>query len=71
MEEGGDDFIFVMSVSGNLQAQPMGDFYGAMAGLVEVQYQPNSAIAWSEMAFDPNFPDGDLLPGVRAYIIRN
>jgi hypothetical protein len=66
-----DDFIFVMSVSGDLQAQPHGTFYGAMAGLVEILYQPNSEIQWHELQSNLNFPQGDPIPGVRSYIIQD
>ena len=66
-----DDFIFVMSVSGNLQGQPHGQFYGAMAGLVEILYQPNSEIHWHELEHDLNFPQGDPIPGVRSYVIKD
>jgi len=67
-----DDFIFVMSVDGNLQAQPNGDFYGSMAGMVEILYQPNSTITWRPYDhLDLNFPMGSVTTGIRAYIIRN
>ncbi|UCG82713.1 MAG: hypothetical protein JSW38_11090 [Dehalococcoidia bacterium] len=66
-----DDFIFVMSIIGDLTAQPQGEFTGAMAGAIEVQYQPGSTITWSENSGGLNFPDGDVLPGIKSYIIRN
>jgi hypothetical protein len=66
-----DDFIFVMSVSGELQAQPNGTFYGAMAGLVEIMHQPGSIIQWHELQSNLNFPQGDPIPGVRSYIIKD
>jgi len=72
VQSGPDDFVFVMSVGGNLQAQPGGDFYGAMAGLVEILYQPNSTIRWRPYSiYDLNFPEGEPLPGIRSYIIRD
>jgi hypothetical protein len=72
VQSGPDDFIFVMSVSGELQAQPHGDFYGAMAA-ADIQIQPGSAIKWRECSTDELafFPVGEALPGIRAYIIRN
>ena len=71
VQSGPDDFVFILSVNGNLQAQPGGDFYGAMAGLVEITSQPGSTIHWREYLIDDlNFPEGDPLPGIRAYIIR-
>ena len=72
MQSDEDDFVFVMSVDGNLQAQPSGDFYGSMAGMVEVLYQPGSTITWrSYDHLNLNFPTGSVTPGIRAYIIRN
>lgn len=72
VESGPNDFVFVMSVSGNLQAQPQGEFYGAMAGLVEILYQPGSTIHWRDPeGIGLNFPEGDPMPGIRGYIIRD
>jgi len=72
VQSGPDDFVFIMSISGNLHAQPQGAFYGAMAGLVEILYQPGSTVWWREHSMDSlNFPLGEPLPGIRAYIIRN
>ncbi len=71
VQSGPNDFVFIMSISGELQAQPGGDFYGAMAGLIEITSQPDSTIWWREYSIDDlNFPKGDLLPDIRAYIIR-
>jgi Flp pilus assembly pilin Flp len=36
--------LFIMSVTGDTLTQPNGDFYGAIAGNVEVQLQPGSTI---------------------------
>jgi len=36
-----DDFVFVMSINGTTTLQPGGDFYGALAGNVDVTIQPN------------------------------
>jgi len=70
VQSGPDDFVFVMSVSGELQAQPGGDFYGAMAGLIQL-LQPNTTISWRGYSMDNlNFPEGELIPGIRAYIIH-
>ena len=72
VQSGPEDFVFVISISGNLQAQPQGDFYGAMAG-GSVDIQPGSTIRWREASADELafFPVGEALPGIRAYIIRN
>jgi len=47
-QAGVTDPIFVMSVSGTTQVQPGGDFYGAIAGSVEIELQPGTSI---------NYPD--------------
>lgn len=65
------DFIFVMSVEGTLTAQPGGDFYGSFAGHMQIDMQPGNTLYWTEHSMhDLNFPEGDPLPGIRAYIIR-
>ncbi|TET14511.1 MAG: hypothetical protein E3J81_06550 [Dehalococcoidia bacterium] len=71
VQSGPGDFVFVMSVSGDLEALPNGDFYGAMAGGL-VKIQPGSIIKWREVSTDELafFPVGEALPGIRAYIIR-
>ena len=69
---GEDDFVFVMSVCGYLLALPQGEFYGSMAGNIEIDYQPGSTITWRPYDhLDLNFPTGSVTPGIRAYIIRN
>ena len=52
------DPIFIMSVSGETTLQPGGDFYGAIAGSVEVDLQPNTSVNYPEAGFgdDINFP---------------
>jgi hypothetical protein len=67
---GEGDFIFVMSIVGDLTAQPLGDFYGSMAGMVEIDYQPGVTLTWSIPPNDLNFPKGDVFAGIRCYIIR-
>ena len=49
-QAGVTDPIFVMSVSGTTQVQPGGDFYGAIAGSVEIELQPGTSI---------NYPDDE------------
>ena len=63
------DFIFIMSINGDLTAQPNGKFYGSMAGKIEIQYQPGTEIHWRDGVVGLNFPDGDMLPGIKSYII--
>jgi len=52
------DPIFIMSVSGETLLQPGGDFYGAIAGSVEVDLQPGTSLNYPEAGFgdDINFP---------------
>ena len=57
MGAGVTDPIFIMSVSGETLLQPQGDFYGAVAGSVEVQLQPGTSLNYPEGGFgDLNFP---------------
>jgi Tfp pilus assembly protein PilX len=50
--------IFILSVSGETTLQPGGDFYGAIAGSVEVTLQPGTSLDYPEAGFgdDINFP---------------
>ena len=52
------DPIFIMSVSGETTLQPGGDFYGAIAGSVEVDLQPGTSLNYPEAGFEDliNFP---------------
>ena len=57
-EAGVTDPIFVMSVSGTTSVQPNGDFYGSIAGSVEIELQPGTSINYPESggwADDLNF----------------
>jgi hypothetical protein len=47
-EAGVTDPIFVMSVLGTTSVQPGGDFYGSIAGSVEIQLQPGTSINYPE-----------------------
>ncbi len=47
-EAGVTDPIFVMSILGTTSVQPGGDFFGAIAGNVEVQLQPGTSINYPE-----------------------
>ena len=66
---GGDEFVLVYSITGEVNFQPSGDFTGCIAGNVHVQLQPGNEIYW----IDPegkglNVPwgagDNDKLPPV-------
>lgn len=47
-EAGVTDPIFVMSILGTTNVQPGGDFFGAIAGNVEIQLQPGTSINYPE-----------------------
>jgi hypothetical protein len=49
-EAGVTDPIFIMSVDGTTTLQPAGDFYGSIAGSVEIDLQPNTSV---------NYPVGE------------
>jgi len=49
-EAGVTDPIFIMSVDGTTTLQPSGDFFGSIAGSVEIDLQPNTSV---------NYPVGE------------
>jgi len=53
-----DDFIFVMSVEGEVWFSPQGNFFGSVAGSTHVDLQPGSTLEWREL------PEGLNAPGV-------
>ncbi|UCD21470.1 MAG: hypothetical protein JSW22_05290, partial [Chloroflexota bacterium] len=62
-EAGVTDPIFVMSIYGTTHVQPSGDFYGSIAGSVEIQLQPGTSINYPE---DEGWVDGlNFLIGVK------
>lgn len=62
IEAGMTDPIFIISVNGMTTLKPGGDFYGAVAGSVEVELQPGSSVTYPEDGFpsDMNWPGFDL-----------
>jgi len=60
----GADFVFVMSIEGWVWFKPQGDFYGSVAGDVEVQLQPNTTLTW----VDPEGAGYDLPAGGKAVL---
>ena len=66
------DPIFILSVSGETTLQPGGDFYGAIAGSVEVDLQPNTSVNYPEAGFGGliNFP-GFVEPKQLVYSIAS
>lgn len=47
-----NDFVFVLSLEGEVWFSPQGDFYGSVAGSTHVNLQPNCSLQWKE------YPDG-------------
>lgn len=59
LESSPDDFVFVMSVYGWLQLQPgapSSDFYGSLAGNVDVQLKPGKSLHWTGPPPELHFP---------------
>ena len=65
-EAGVTDPIFVMSVLGTTSVQPGGDFYGAIAGSVEIELQPGTSINYPESG--GWYDDLNFLIGVKKLI---
>jgi len=68
-----DDFIFLMSIEGTTSLQPQNDFYGAIAGNVEVDLKPGSSITYIDPPEDGlNFPEGgeDIIWGIHTWQIE-
>ena len=66
---GGDDFVFVFSITGDVWFHPSGDFTGCVAGNVHVELSPNNEVYWiSPEGKDLNVPwgvgDDDRLPPI-------
>jgi Tfp pilus assembly protein PilX len=66
IEAGQTDPIFIMSVEGTTNLQPGGDFYGSIAGSVEVDLQPGTSLNYPEG--DEWFGDLNFLIGVQQLI---
>jgi len=58
MQSDENDFVFVCSLEGTVHFQPQGDYYGSLAGDVEVSLQPGTSITWTSP------PGGLNLPGM-------
>ena len=64
VEATSNDFIFIMSVTDKVRLQPQGDFYGSVAGDVDVELQPGGSVNRMEALGSPwllNFPWGKKL----------
>jgi len=66
------EFVFVMSVYGQLLLQPNGPYYGSLAGEIDIIkagceiYHPGSP---EELGLDLNFPEGQTIPFIQSYCI--
>lgn len=74
IEAGMTDPIFIISVYGTTTLKPGGDFYGAVAGSVEVYLQPGSTVSYPEDGFPddlnwPGFTSGKYTYAVRSWTI--
>jgi hypothetical protein len=55
-----NDFVFLMSIEGGINIQPLGDWYGSIAGHDYVDIKPNNGITYtSGEDFWNTFPDTD------------
>jgi cytoskeletal protein CcmA (bactofilin family) len=59
MQSEEDDFVFVMSVEGTVNFQPSGDFYGSIAGNINVNLQPGSNLVWTGPPPTLKYPGSD------------
>jgi len=60
ISSGGDEFVLVLSISGEVEFHPSGDFTGCVAGNVDVQLQPGNTINWiSPAGKGLDFPMGE------------
>ena len=68
METTSSDYVFVLSLEGKINFQPLGDFYGSVCGDVNVNLQPNNHLYWTDPSNHPelNFPDS--VGGVEANV---
>jgi len=65
-----DDYILVMSVNGETEMQPNGNFYGTLAGNVVTTRKGDADINWSSPPDDLNFPGigGDMVWGIHTWM---
>ncbi|MFO8003732.1 hypothetical protein, partial [Thioalkalivibrio sp.] len=66
IEAGMTEPIFIMSVEGTTTMQPGGDFYGSIAGSVELDLQPGTSVNYPEE--EGWYDDLDFLIGVQQLV---
>jgi Tfp pilus assembly protein PilX len=54
----GDDFVFLMSLTGTVTLKPGTSFFGSVAGNCEVELMPGTTLNWVAPADGLNFPAG-------------
>jgi len=64
-----EEFLFIMSIEGDIQFQPGNDFYGSIAGNVKVTLQPNCSLNPVEPDSDYNFPIDASSESLGSFII--
>ena len=74
IEAGITDPIFIISIEGQTTLKPNGDFYGAVAGSVEVELQPGSSVTYPEDGFPgdlnwPGFDRGKIRYAIDSWIV--
>lgn len=67
---GTDGFMFVISISKDLQAQPSGNFMGSMAGITSVDLQPGNTLTWVDYPKDALGEPLLDFPGGGSYALR-
>jgi len=66
-----DNFVLIMSVSGTITLQPIGDFYGAVAGNAEVDLLPGNTLVWTSYEGEGvDFPIGQTMMKRLSYTIK-
>ena len=68
IEAGMTEPIFIMSITGDTFLQPGGDFYGSIAGNVEVQLQPGTSVNYPEE--EDWYDSYNFLIGIQQLIYR-
>ncbi len=69
-----DDFVFIMSLTGNVVMQPQGNFYGCAAADSSVNLFPNTDVYWHESPDILNLPgklNRNVIEGKQTYQITS
>ena len=74
IEAGVTDPIFIISVQGETTLMPNGDFYGAVAGSIDVELKPGSSVTYPEDGFPgdlnwPGFDRGKIRYAIDSWIV--